>query len=102
MAPGACAFAIAQVFQQRGQPVELAMYVADHVNAVGHVSCLPNGRTIRLIAMMLTLTAANLTGRRDSSPRGVMVEIVSQAGEQRAYEAKVGASHHCSPCIAGL
>jgi len=87
MAPGPCAFAIAQVFQQRGQPVELAMYVADHVNAVGHVS---------LIAMTMTLTAANLTGRRDSSPRGVMVEIVSQAGEQRAYEATVAASHHCS------
>ncbi len=38
MAPGSCGLAIAQMFQQRGQPVELAMHVADHVNAVGHDS----------------------------------------------------------------
>src|SRR5208337_529253 len=33
MAPGSCDLAIAQMFQQRNQPVELAMHVADHVNA---------------------------------------------------------------------
>jgi len=54
MAPGSCALAIPEVLQQRGQPVELAMHVADHINAAAHICSRPNEGTISL--------------RRDTSP----------------------------------